>query len=67
MSIVIGDDLDKAGRDSSEVLIGHEGFALVSTTAGLAREHRQRLAREPLDDEPAYGIVIGEKTRKTNR
>lgn len=63
MSIVIGDELDKADRDPAEVLSGHEGFALVSITAGLVREYQQRVARETLDDEPAHGIVIGEKRR----
>lgn len=63
MSIVLKDELDKTGRDPAEVLIGHANFALASITAGFARNHQQRVAREPRPKEPAHGIVIGEKKK----
>ena len=63
MSIFLGDEMDKSGRPYEEVLIGHEGFALAYITAATARENQQCVAREPTPDEPAHGIVIGEKKK----
>lgn len=63
MSIVLGDDLENSGRDPSEVLNNHENFALAAITAGLARETNQAVARQPMDEEPAHGIVIGNKRK----
>ena len=67
MSIVLRDELDNRGREPSEVLIGHDNFALAAITAGFAREHQQRVAREPLPEEPAHGIVIGEKKKASRK
>ena len=63
MSIVLKDELEKAGRSPAEVLTGHEDFALAMVTAGIARESQQHVARDPLPDEPAHGLVIGEKKK----
>ena len=62
-SIVLRDDLGKAGRSPAEVLTGHKDFALATVTAGIARESQQHVARDPLPDEPAHGLVIGEKKK----
>lgn len=67
MSIVLRDELVNAGRDPAEVLINHDNFALAAITAGTAREHQQRVAREPILDEPAHGIVIGEKKKASKK
>jgi hypothetical protein len=67
MSIVLRDELEKAGRDPAEVLIGHDGFALAAITAGFVREQQQRVTREPLPEEPAHGIVIGEKKKSSKK
>lgn len=67
MSIVLGDDLDSSGRDYSEVLSNHENFALAAITAGLARENNQAVAREPTKEEPAHGLVIGNKRKADKR
>lgn len=65
MSVVLGDELEAAGRDASEVLVGHDNFALAAITASIARDCQQRVARDPLEEEPAHGLVIGEKKRST--
>ena len=67
MSIVLGDDLDDAGRSYSEVLKNHKDFALASITAELARENKQAIVRDPLEEEPAHGLVIGKKRRADSR
>ncbi len=61
MSIVPRDDLEQAGRKPEEVLFGHDNFALAAITAENAREYKQKVARDSLPDEPAHGLVIGEK------
>ncbi|HYM10426.1 MAG TPA: hypothetical protein VEU62_06830 [Bryobacterales bacterium] len=63
MSILLAEDMAAAGRAPNEALRGHEGFALASITAGLARGCRQGVARDPLREEPAHGIVFGEKSK----
>ena len=67
MSVVLQDGLDRDGRDTREVLVGFEEFGLAAITAGFAREQNQRIAREPMPDEPAHGIVIGNKKRSDKR
>lgn len=67
MSIVLRDELENADRNPDEVLIGHDDFALAAITAGIARENQQCIARDPLPDEPAHGIVIGEKKKASKK
>lgn len=50
------------GKGPEDALSGHEDFALASFTAGLARQKKQGVAREPLPKEPAHGVVFGKKT-----
>jgi hypothetical protein len=67
MSVVLGEVLAQTGRSPDSVLAGHEGFALASVTAGLARECSQGIAREPLPDEPAHAVVFGDKPKRIQR
>lgn len=67
MSIVLKDELDNAGREPSEILIGLENFAVATITASFARKNQQRVAREPIPEEPAHGIVIGEKKKASRK
>lgn len=66
MSVVLGDELKAAGRNAAEVLIGHSDFVLAAITAGVARSNQQQVARDPLPEEPAHGLVIGEKKKGKN-
>ena len=63
MSIVLGDDLDAAERDVTSVLEGHPGFLLAAITAKVARDNHQSVARDPLPQEPAHGLVVGRKSK----
>ncbi|MGH8188399.1 MAG: hypothetical protein ACREUC_17705 [Steroidobacteraceae bacterium] len=62
MSVALETTLRARGYPPTAVLNSHEGFGLVSITAGLAREHGQAVARDPLPDDPAHAIVYGRKT-----
>ena len=67
MSVVIASTLLALGRSAEDVLRGHEGFALAAITAGLARLCHQAVVRDPKEDEPAHGLVIGKKTEFVSR
>jgi len=59
MSVVIA----KNSRGSESALANHVGFALAAITAGLARDNGQGVASDPTTEEPAHGIVFGNKTK----
>lgn len=68
MSVVLADTLAELERPLTSALEGHErGFALASITAGLARANDQVVVRDPLPEEPAHGLVVGQKTKKRCR
>jgi hypothetical protein len=62
MSVVLAASLRASGEALTSVLHGHEGFALVSITAQLARQLNQAVARNPLPNDPHHAIVYGKKT-----
>jgi len=51
------------GRTPESVLEGHEGLALAVISAGLARQNKQGVVKDPLPDEPAHAHVIGKKKK----
>ncbi|MFP3941451.1 MAG: hypothetical protein ACLF0P_14220 [Thermoanaerobaculia bacterium] len=67
MSIHVAKDALAEGHAPEDVLRGHEGFALAEFTAGTAREADQGVAREPLPDQIAHGVVFGKKTKGVKR
>lgn len=67
MSVVLMDDLESAGRNVNEVTNNPEEFALAAITAGCVRINKQKVVRDPLPEEPAHALVIGNKTRSRRR
>ena len=67
MSILIAMVMTEFGLSSADALDGHPGYALASITAGTARECNQKVVRDPLEQEPAHGLVVGQKTQGTRR
>jgi hypothetical protein len=67
MSVVIDDTLCQLGRSPKSILDGYHGFALASFTAGFVRQLEQQVTREPTDEEPAHGHVIGKKAKSIRR
>ena len=64
MSVVLADTLETLGRPYESALAGHsDGYSLASITAGLARDAEQGVAREPTAEEPAHGVVFGNKSK----
>jgi hypothetical protein len=62
MSVVLGQEVLDAGRSPMSVLAGHDGYGMVTFSAGLARSKRQGVLRKPLPEEPAHAEVVGKKT-----
>jgi hypothetical protein len=67
MSVVLADLVIQSGRGPEHILHGHDGFALAEITAGLARAKAQGVIRDPLPQEPAHGLVFGNKTDSVSR
>lgn len=67
MSIVIAELVVQSGRGPRDVLRDYDGFALAAITAGLARSKQQGVAKEPLPEEPAHGVVFGNKPRSVSK
>lgn len=62
MSVHLTSVLLEAGLPSTSPLGGHEGYGLVSFTAGLVRTLGQIVVRDPQPNDPAHGLVAGNKT-----
>ena len=56
-----------SGEPLTSCLAGHDGYGLVSITAGLARTHRQEVRRDPIPENLAHGLVVGAKTRAVKK
>ena len=67
MSVVLMDDLENSGRSVTEVINDPDEFALAAITAGCARMNNQKVIRDPLPEEPAHGLVVGNKTKSCRR
>ena len=67
MSAALADLVLASGRSPHHFMTGHEGFALASITAGLARSKDQGVARDPQPNEPAHALVFGKKTASVSR
>jgi hypothetical protein len=67
MSVVLADLVIASGRVATDMLLGHEGFALASITAAIARSNQQGVARDPLPNEPAHAIEFGRKTKSVKK
>jgi hypothetical protein len=63
MSVILGAEVDGPQR----ALAGHQGFALASITAALARGLGLGVARDPRPDEPAHAVVFGKKNKRVSR
>jgi hypothetical protein len=64
LSVLLTSVLAATGRTKEDALQGYAGYGLAEFSAGLARQCNQRVARTPLEEEPAHASVIGKKTKK---
>ena len=63
MSIVLGCILELSGRPYTDVLVGHDSFSLAAITTKVARDNGQKVIKDPLPQEPAHGLVAGDKKK----
>jgi len=67
MSVDLLEEWESRGYSALKTLEGHDDFALVSITAGVARENGQIVVRAPLPprnglpENPAHALVVGLK------
>ncbi len=67
MSVYRHDIIESEDGDIGRVMIGHEGYALASLTAGQVRSKVQTVFSAPLPDESSHAKVCGPKSRQTRR
>lgn len=63
LSINIESVMIRDGRPPDDAVRGYPGYGLAAITAGSARVLGQQVARDPIDEEPAHGVVCGPKKR----
>ncbi|MGH9088468.1 MAG: hypothetical protein ACRDYZ_10225 [Acidimicrobiales bacterium] len=63
MSVVVAEN----DRDPSEILVGHDGYAVVALTVGELEELGQGVVRDPQPVEPDHALVRGPKTKAVRR
>lgn len=63
LSVNLESVMAQAGRAPEEAIRDYSGYGLAGFTAAQARALNQALARDPLPEEPAHGIVYGPKKR----
>lgn len=65
LSVHVGADITEQGIDLETILQEKHGeYALASITAGLARDHKQVVCRDPQEDQLCHGLVCGAKKPK---
>lgn len=67
MSVYLSSAVLESGRCPADLLAGRGGFGIVGVKASAVRQLNLGVARDPLPDEPAHGLVIGPKPKKVQR
>jgi hypothetical protein len=63
LSINIESIMVRDGRQPADAIRQYPGYGLAAITAAHARSLNQVVARDPIEEEPAHGIVYGQKKR----
>lgn len=67
LSVDIASILTELNRTHQSCLDGYEGYGLVSFSAETARANQQAVCRDPLPENPAHGIVHGDKPTRVKK
>lgn len=67
MSVQLADVLTTHGISVTQVLAGHDGYALTAITAGLARTNGPGIIRTPRENDPAHAEVFGKKSKSVRK
>jgi hypothetical protein len=63
LSVALESIMARDGRPPTDAIRNYAGYGLAAITAAHARSLNQRVARDPIDEEPAHGVVYGPKKR----
>jgi hypothetical protein len=63
LSVNLESTMSRDGRPPADAIRSYPGYGLAAITAAYSRSLNQRVARDPLDEEPAHGVVYGQKKR----
>jgi hypothetical protein len=63
LSVAIESVMARDGRPPADAIRDYPGYGLAAITAAHARSMNQAVARDPLPEEPAHGVVYGQKKR----
>jgi hypothetical protein len=63
LSVNIESAMARDGRPPEDAVRSYSGYGLAAITARHARSLNQAVARDPLIEEPAHGVVYGQKRR----
>jgi hypothetical protein len=63
LSINLESIMARDGQPPADAIRNYRGYGLAALTAAHARSLRQAVASDPLPEEPAHGVVYGQKKR----
>ena len=63
LSVNLESVMVRDGRPPANAIRSYAGYGLAAITAAHARSLNQAVARDPLPEEPAHGVVYGHKKR----
>lgn len=67
LSVDISSVLTSLQRPPDSCLSGYEGYGLVWFSAGTARVNQQAVCRDPIPENPAHGVVYGDKPTRVKK
>ena len=63
LSVALESVMVRDGRPQVDAIRNYAGYGLAAITAAHARSLNQHVSRDPIDEEPAHGVVYGQKKR----
>lgn len=63
LSVALESVMLRDGRPPGDARRNYAGYGLAAITAAHARSLNQHVSRDPIDEEPAHGVVYGQKKR----
>jgi len=66
-SVLLADIVILSGREARSVLAGFPEYGLAALSADQVRNCGNGVARDPLPEEPAHGLITGRKTKKAKQ
>lgn len=67
MSVAVGDRLSGDTCERADELSAYPGDDCVGLTAKFVRNHNQIVVRDPVEGQPAHGLVVGDKMHPAGR